>query len=1082
MSATVDLIARFEGFQSEPYWDHQQWSIGYGSYAGSTDQNSRPNITVTRAEARQMLQQQLPRYERAVDKYDGTYNWTPNERAALVSFAYNIGSIDQLTAGGTRSKAEIQRKMLEYNKASGRVINGLTQRRRAEAAMFGGGTLPSDIPPEGFTPPADEQFAGASGEGQIGGDGGITSTSGATSLTDIVTRKENAGEWWPNELDEEFESYTYNLELFIVDEETSTTFLKNETILLDDIMNDAWPSDATKRVTIAMTGATTEFNIQNLSVQALGRSSGQASRMGGTATNLQFDIMQVGNTSLADNLQNAALLMGYTSLTTANYFLKIKFVGYSEGGAQSTAIPATKVFPFKIKNVGDVPTSTDQRGTITTIDGVITPDHAFTQHINTCDNKFEFVIQPTLKETIESFLENLKAEIEKHNYSGHERFVNTYYVTADADFETKFFQSPMNGPDANLSAGGGIVARTESINIAEQKGIVASGMSLYEVLQDICVQSVEVRNAITQESETFNDVVMITPNVIAKPKGFNVLTGEHGYDVTYHLSIERQYIVQNPIDQSTKAKAVSNMIQEIFDSGRCNKIYYYHYTGMNDQVLDAQFSFNRQLIKSYVTPADEYMWNNFVQGNSDKLNNINDKAQTRIDELRGANEDLTQDVQDASNNLTSLRNQLEARADEAVPQILEQANAAGFDLRDEMFDGMNSEQILASLLTNEEIAEIAAPFISGFQSTQTAIQELAQQVQNSGSLSSENEREIQDIMIEAIGANLSDAQAEALSQITENFNSVTSSIVPASRNFVMIEELSDELITRLTSEQFDALLDALMQNPVVFKRVAIPMLLESNRTRPFRSTDPEGVELARQKYYESLDNDVSMQQLDITIKGDPYWLQNYITPRKAKELFGDRNADERYKHHVMSHNGNNYIIIVTNKAAGVDDNDNIKIANLATMCYMVKNITNSFQSGVFTQTLHMVKMPFPDSFKPNGIEDSSVDPDAGDPRNETPNATRTPTDEPTVNPEIRDPVEVPQFTLNAEDRNSPEYQEIYQQEYDKLAAKSKANNPDWTEEVNGQTNLFKSRVTRRAEKAYRAQVALGNITRPTTSE
>ena len=69
-------------------------------------------------------------------KYNSKYKWNQNEIDALVSFAYNIGSIDGLTANGTRSRATIAAKILEYNKAGGKVYRGLTRRRKAERKLF----------------------------------------------------------------------------------------------------------------------------------------------------------------------------------------------------------------------------------------------------------------------------------------------------------------------------------------------------------------------------------------------------------------------------------------------------------------------------------------------------------------------------------------------------------------------------------------------------------------------------------------------------------------------------------------------------------------------------------------------------------------------------------------------------------------------------------------------------------------------------------------------------------------------------------------------------------------------------------
>lgn len=139
----VNLIKEFEGLYLTAYKDPVGvWTIGYGitnadkSITGTT---IKSGLHITEGTADLWLKQSLnKKYVPLVMKYDKIYNWTQNELDALVSFAYNIGSIDQLTAKGTRSKATISAKLLEYNKAGGRVLAGLTRRREAEKAMFDG--------------------------------------------------------------------------------------------------------------------------------------------------------------------------------------------------------------------------------------------------------------------------------------------------------------------------------------------------------------------------------------------------------------------------------------------------------------------------------------------------------------------------------------------------------------------------------------------------------------------------------------------------------------------------------------------------------------------------------------------------------------------------------------------------------------------------------------------------------------------------------------------------------------------------------------------------------------------------------
>lgn len=129
----IDLIKKFEGCRLKAYkCAADVWTIGYGHTKGV-----EPYEIITLAEAERLLKEDLEKYERNVEKYHFKYGWNQNEFDALVSFAFNLGSIDKLTAGGTRSRATIAEKMLTYNKiSSGKVLAGLTKRRQAERELF----------------------------------------------------------------------------------------------------------------------------------------------------------------------------------------------------------------------------------------------------------------------------------------------------------------------------------------------------------------------------------------------------------------------------------------------------------------------------------------------------------------------------------------------------------------------------------------------------------------------------------------------------------------------------------------------------------------------------------------------------------------------------------------------------------------------------------------------------------------------------------------------------------------------------------------------------------------------------------
>lgn len=135
----IALIKSFEGYHLVAYrCPAGVWTIGYGHTANVT-----PTQVISAQRADELLKQDLEKHERNVMKYDHIYHWNQNEFDAMVSFSFNLGSIDKLTANGTRDKSTIAEKILAYNKAGGNVLNGLVRRRQAEHDLF---IRASDIP------------------------------------------------------------------------------------------------------------------------------------------------------------------------------------------------------------------------------------------------------------------------------------------------------------------------------------------------------------------------------------------------------------------------------------------------------------------------------------------------------------------------------------------------------------------------------------------------------------------------------------------------------------------------------------------------------------------------------------------------------------------------------------------------------------------------------------------------------------------------------------------------------------------------------------------------------------------------
>jgi len=129
----IELIKQYEGCRLAAYkCPAGVWTIGYGH----TGSDVKYGQTITQAKAEQLLRQDLAKFEKHVMLFNSKYHWTQNEFDALVSFAFNIGSINQLTANKLRTKDQIAQAMLLYNKAAGKVLPGLTKRRQSERELF----------------------------------------------------------------------------------------------------------------------------------------------------------------------------------------------------------------------------------------------------------------------------------------------------------------------------------------------------------------------------------------------------------------------------------------------------------------------------------------------------------------------------------------------------------------------------------------------------------------------------------------------------------------------------------------------------------------------------------------------------------------------------------------------------------------------------------------------------------------------------------------------------------------------------------------------------------------------------------
>ena len=139
----IDLIKSFEGVRliayddmnpDNPITDRNKvkgtLTIGYGHTAGVY-----VGQVISMAQAENMLKSDLVKYEKYVTD---TVKIPLNEYqfSALVSFCYNCGVGNLKKLVDNRNASQIADAILLYNKAGGKVLDGLKRRREAERKLF----------------------------------------------------------------------------------------------------------------------------------------------------------------------------------------------------------------------------------------------------------------------------------------------------------------------------------------------------------------------------------------------------------------------------------------------------------------------------------------------------------------------------------------------------------------------------------------------------------------------------------------------------------------------------------------------------------------------------------------------------------------------------------------------------------------------------------------------------------------------------------------------------------------------------------------------------------------------------------
>jgi len=137
------FITKHEGLSLKPYLCPAKIpTIGYGNtYYSDGKRVTLLDKDITKQQAFEMFKEIANRFGKRVDELVTT-ELTQNQFNALVSFAYNVGTGNFASStllkkvNKNPNDLTLKAEFLRWNKAGGKVLNGLTNRRNEEADLY----------------------------------------------------------------------------------------------------------------------------------------------------------------------------------------------------------------------------------------------------------------------------------------------------------------------------------------------------------------------------------------------------------------------------------------------------------------------------------------------------------------------------------------------------------------------------------------------------------------------------------------------------------------------------------------------------------------------------------------------------------------------------------------------------------------------------------------------------------------------------------------------------------------------------------------------------------------------------------
>ena len=143
-AAGLSHVKRWEGLRTRAYRDVAGiLTIGYGHTSAAGAPVVKDGMTITEAEAEEILRRDLQKFEERVERFVKV-PLTDNQHAVIVSFDFNTGKLDKSTLLKKLNKGDydaVPTELMKWVHAGGKKVKGLVNRRAAEAGLWARGRV-----------------------------------------------------------------------------------------------------------------------------------------------------------------------------------------------------------------------------------------------------------------------------------------------------------------------------------------------------------------------------------------------------------------------------------------------------------------------------------------------------------------------------------------------------------------------------------------------------------------------------------------------------------------------------------------------------------------------------------------------------------------------------------------------------------------------------------------------------------------------------------------------------------------------------------------------------------------------------